>query len=109
MKKLLLVIFFVILPVFGDGAEITISIDNAKISEIIDGVAYQNGYKNTLLDEDNLPTIPNPVLKKDYVLELIRKYIRQCYKAWKVKENTDEARSEAIDEADDYTSGILIE
>jgi hypothetical protein len=56
-----------------------------------------------------LPTIPNPVLKKDYVLELIRKYIRQCYKAWKVKENTDEARSEAIDEADDYTSGILIE
>ena len=107
MKKFLIVLMLLLFAGQVSAASITITIPDGKANAIIDAFATQYNYQDEIGDEDG-NMIPNPQTKKQFALEVIKSFVREVYKATKVKEvgtTIEQVRTGA----DDYTDEIAVE
>ncbi len=77
--------------------EFLIKIPEDSLDRAIDGMAYGNNYDDNILDE-NGDSIPNPVSKRDFVKELIAKYIENTVKSYEVGKAREDAAKAEIEE-----------
>ena len=86
--------------------EIKITIPNNKKDAIIEAFAIQYNYQEELEDA-NGNMIPNPQSKKVFTANIIKSFIREIYKAVKIKE-VNTAIQKARDDADNFTNDITL-
>ena len=78
--------------------KITINIKDEESNRIIDGVAYQYDYQDTVSDpEKEGEVIPNPETKEDFVKRMTIEWLKENVKAYEVNKATDTARDDATD------------
>lgn len=82
-------------------ADYTITIPANILNRVIDGVAYNNKYRDEIEDE-NGDMIPNPESKVDFAKRMNRRWIRSNVSSWESKN----AGATAIAEADLATEPI---
>lgn len=79
-------------------ADITFVIPDNVLSRVIDGVAYANGYEDTIDSGNQLQPelVPNPESKVDFARRMIREYIKHCVQTHEVKKAAEEAQEIAF-------------
>lgn len=75
--------------------DITITIPDNMVTRVIDGVAGQNNYQETVQDDDGYE-IPNPETKGQFVKRMVRQYLKENVKAWEANQAASSARIAAI-------------
>jgi len=88
-------------------ASFTLTVPNAVVPDLLQAFADMYGYQDTIADAQG-STIPNPVTKAAFAKEKIREYVRDVYKAGKLKALTT-ARTTIINDADTTTGPITVE
>ena len=63
-------------------ANFTITIPDAIVSRVVDGLAGQHGYQATTTDEDTGVVTPNPETKQDFARRMMRKWIKESVVAY---------------------------
>ncbi len=108
MKKIIASILFVWVVVgYANAASYTITIPDNIVNDVIDGIAFQNGYKDNIQDPDDpINTIPNPESKTAFAKRMNRKWIRDNVRAWEANQSQKTAREQAITDADAKTETI---
>ncbi len=107
MKTFLIALFSLVFMGQAMGAEITITIADEKVSAITDAFSVQYQRPEQVEDE-NGDLVDNPETKKAFTLRILKGFIRQVYKAAKVKE-VDITLKNTRTAADDYTEDISVE
>jgi hypothetical protein len=80
---------------------ITLSWDAQYDQRIVDGIAYQHGYQDEIEDPENPgQMIPNPVTKVQFAKQMARHWVRECFKAWEANLAAEQARQDAIADAE---------
>ena len=69
--------------------DITFTIPQVQAQRAIDGVAYNNGYRDTVPDQDGA-MIPNPQSKAAFAKEVIRQFIIDNVRAYETRTATND-------------------
>lgn len=80
-------------------ATLAFEIPDAIAQRVIDGVAGQNEYRDTVEDSKG-KVIPNPESKNQFVKRMIREYIKGNVKAWETSQAIATARQGTSDRVD---------
>jgi len=86
--------------------DITITISDEKISEIVDAFVKVYNYPTNVNDE-NGKLISNPQTKKHFTLEILRQFIKDVHKSYNV-EKVKSAKITARIDSDEFTNDIII-
>lgn len=78
-------------------ANITITIPDAQLTRVVDGIAGQNNYQATIPDPANPtgPPIANPETKNQFVKRMMIKWAKESVKAWEATQAANVARDTA--------------
>jgi hypothetical protein len=80
---------------------VTISWDAQYDERVIDGIAYQHGYRDEIEDPENPGEfIPNPETKAQFARRCARRWVKECIKAWEATQAAEQARLAAIEDAE---------
>jgi len=80
--------------------QITITIPDEIAPRVIDGVAGQHGYQETVLDEEG-NEIPNPETKAQFAKRVILEGVKNAVLSWEAVQAAEAARTAAIDLANE--------
>jgi len=72
-------------------AQITINIPDNILTRVIAGVAYDNGYRDQLLDENNQP-YTNPETKSQFSRKVIIRFIKNSVKSFERNQAVESAK-----------------
>ena len=78
-------------------AELTITVPDALVQRVLDGVCGQCGYQSIIYDQATQADIPNPESKVNFSTRMIREYVKSNVLAWEAKSAAEVARQAAID------------
>lgn len=81
---------------------ISIMVPEEKLGGVIDALAYQNGYTDTVEGEEELSTIPNLETKPQFIKRHFLNIARASYKAWNDKLVVTEALATQPEDGSDF-------
>lgn len=79
---------------------ITLSWDAQYDQRIVDGIAYQHGYQDEIEDPETGEAIPNPETKAQFAKRMARQWVKECIIAWEATQAAEQARQDAIADAE---------
>ena len=79
--------------------EITITIPDEIAARVVNGVAYQHGYADTIADE-NGDEIDNPETKAAYAKRMVIQNIKSAVRSYEAVQAAETARQSAINAVD---------
>jgi hypothetical protein len=81
--------------------KLNIFIPDDKVTAVIDGIARQNGWTDTVEDEND-DVIPNPVSKLQYIKNHHRDVLRASWKAWNDEKAVSTALGDQPEDGSDF-------
>lgn len=78
------------------------TVSEVNKARIINGVCYQNNYRDQIEDPENEgEMIANPETKAQFAKRMIKEYIKNNVRAYEVSKAVSEARKAKMEEVDD--------
>jgi hypothetical protein len=82
-------------------ANISITIPDAQLTRVIDGIAGQHNYQITVPAPNPLdPPVPNPETKSQFAKRMMIKWAKENVKAWEATLAANAARDTAVSSAE---------
>jgi hypothetical protein len=108
MKKVIITLAILALasPVFG--ASMTITVPDEVAPQVINAFATLYNYQATIDTDENGDDIPNPESKAAFTRRMIREYVKNVYKAYKVAE-LEAQRQQVVSDAENDVSGVDVQ
>lgn len=81
---------------------LSLMVPEEKLADVIDALAYQNGYQDVVEDEGGGPAIPNPVTKSQFIKQHFLNIARASYKAYNDHRAVADALAIQIEDGGDF-------
>jgi hypothetical protein len=85
--------------------DITLTFPESLRPRIVQAVANINGYQAQVPGPDGTPA-PNPVTRAQFARKMLKRYVRECVRAWEAQEAAEAARKAAVQAADAALAAI---
>ncbi len=106
MKKVLLIITLLLFATSASAASFTLNIPNSISGDVVDAFCSLYNYPTTV--EVDGEQVANPESKVAFAKRMIREYVKNVYKAYKVQE-LETQRQGILDTADQAIGGVTVE
>lgn len=106
MKKLIITLAIMAMASPAFGASFTLTVPNNVVGDVVQAFCTLYGYQETITDEG--VEIPNPESKANFAKRMIRTYVKEVYKAYKVQE-LEAQRQQIIRDAETAVGGVDVQ
>ena len=101
MVMILALICFMSSSVYAADLSLTLTVPDAIKGDVVESFAYAYKYQDTINGQ------PNPQTKAQFAKEIIKQFIREVYKKYKVE--TQLNQQTLIDQADTASTGVGVQ
>ena len=107
MKKLIITLAILAMASPAFGASFTLTVPNDVVGDVVQAFCTLYGYQETITDAEGVE-VPNPETKAAFAKRMIRTYVKEVYKAYKVQQ-FETGRQRVITDAESDVGGVDVQ